>query len=89
MSSQEYDKDRTVQHRKRKATLPRIASPDKINTSEEELSDDTYTIEKEEGVNYRKDDKDRRYDEDKDPECPDDTSTFDMEEGVIDRKYES
>ena len=25
--SQEYEKDRTVQHKKRKATLPKIASP--------------------------------------------------------------
>ena len=32
-SSQEYDKDRTVQQKKRKATLPRIESPAKINTS--------------------------------------------------------
>ena len=30
LSSQEYDKDRTVQHK----TLPKIASPAKMNTSE-------------------------------------------------------
>ena len=46
-SSQEYDKDRTVQQKKRKATLPRIESPAKINTSEAEFSDETSPIEKE------------------------------------------
>ena len=89
MSSQEYEKERTVQHKKRKATLCRIAYPDKMNTSDAEFSDDTSTIEKEEGVNDRKYDNNKKYDEDKDPECPDETSTVDMEEGVIDRKDDS
>ena len=84
MSSQEYDKDRTVQPKKRKATLPNITYPAKA-----EFSDDTSTIEKEEGVNDRKDDNNKKYDEDKDPECPDETSTVDMEEGVINRKDDS
>ena len=35
MSSQEYYKDRTVQHKKRKTTLPKIASPDMMDTCEE------------------------------------------------------
>ena len=34
VSSQEYDKDRTVQHKKRKRTLPRITYTAKMNTSE-------------------------------------------------------
>ena len=59
MSSQEYDKDRTVQQKKRKGTLPRIASPAKTNTSEAEFSDENSTIEKEEDVNNRKDDKNK------------------------------
>ena len=58
LSSQEYDKDRTVQQKKSKATLPKIVSPSKMNTSEAEFSDDTSPIEKEEFVNYRKDNKD-------------------------------
>ena len=33
-SSHEYDKDRTVQHKKMKVTLPKIASPAKKNTSD-------------------------------------------------------
>ena len=41
----------------RKATLPKIASPAKMNTSEAEFSDDTSPIEKKEGVNDRKYDK--------------------------------
>ena len=60
-----------------------------MDTSEAELSDDTSTIEKEEGVNDRKYDRNKKYDEYRDPECPDDTYIVDMEEGVIDRKYES
>ena len=59
MSSQEYDKDRTVQHKKRKATITKIASLAKMNTSEAEFSDDTSPIDKEEGVNDRKDDKNK------------------------------
>ena len=57
MSSQEYDKDRTVQHKKRKATLHKIAYPAIMNTCEAEFSDDISPIEKEEGVNDRKYDK--------------------------------
>ena len=34
LSSHKYDKDRTVQHKKRKVTLPNITSPSKMNTSE-------------------------------------------------------
>ena len=40
-------------------------------------------------MNDRKDDKNEKYDEDKEPEFPYDTSTVDMEEGVIDRKDEN
>ena len=58
-SYDEYDKDRTVQYKKRKGTLPKIAYPANMNTSEAEFSDDTYPIEKEEGIN------DRKYDENK------------------------
>ena len=57
LSAHEYEKDRTVKHKKRKGTLPKIASLDKINTSEAEFSDDTSPIEKEEGFVDRKDDK--------------------------------
>ena len=39
LSSREYEKDRTVQRKKMKGTLPKIASPAKMNTSEAELSD--------------------------------------------------
>ena len=56
LSYQEYDKDITVQYKKRKATLTKIKSPAKMDTSEAEFSDDTSPIEKEEGVNDRKDD---------------------------------
>ena len=59
LSYHEYDKDWTVQHIKRKGTPPKIASPAKMNTSEAELSDDTSPIEKEEGVNDRKYDKNK------------------------------
>ena len=55
MSSHEHDRDRTVQHKKRKGTLPKIASPAKKNTSDAEFSYDTSPIEKEKGVNDRKD----------------------------------
>ena len=89
MSSQEYEKDRTVQHKNNKSKLPKIASPAKMNTSEAELSDDTSPTEKEEGVNDIKDDKNKKNDKYKEPKCPDDTSTVDMEEGVIYRKYNS
>ena len=59
LPSQEYVKDRTVQHKKRKATPPKIASPDNMNTSYTEFSDDTSPIETEDGVNDRKDDKNK------------------------------
>ena len=57
LSSQEYDKDRTVQHKNRKAKLPKIVSPDIMDICEAEFSDGTSPIENEEGVNYRKYDK--------------------------------
>ena len=57
LSSHEYEKDRTVQRKKMKGTLPKIASPAKMNTSEAELSDYSSPIQKEGGVNDRKDDK--------------------------------
>ena len=34
LSSQEYDKDRTVQHKNRKAKLPKIVSPDIMDICE-------------------------------------------------------
>ena len=89
MSSQEYDKDRTVQHKTRKATPPKIAPPAKTSTSEAEFSDYTSPIENEEGVNVKKYYRNKKYDEDKELECTDDTSNAEMEEGVIDRKYDS
>ena len=48
--------------KKRKATLLKIASPDKMDTSEAEFSYETSPIEKEEGVNDRKDYKNKKYD---------------------------
>ena len=60
MSSQEYDKDRTVQHKKRKATLPHIASPAMMDICEAEFPDDTSPVDMEEGVNDRKDDKNEK-----------------------------
>ena len=54
MSYHEHDKDRTIQHTKRKGTLPKIAYPAKKNTSDAEFSDDTSPIEDEKGVNDRK-----------------------------------
>ena len=86
-SSHEYEKDRTSQHKKRKGTLLKTVSLAKMNTSEAKFSDDNYPIDKEEGVNDRKYDKNKEYDEGKEPEFPDDTSIVDMEEDVIDRKY--
>ena len=44
-SSCEYDQNRTVKQKKRKGTLPNIASPAENNTSDAELSDDTSLIE--------------------------------------------
>ena len=74
MSSQKYDKDRTVQHKKRKTTLPKIVSPAMMGTCEEdyrnkkydeekevECPDDTSTVDMEEGVKYRKDDSNEKH----------------------------
>ena len=88
MSFHEHDKDRTIQHKKRKGTLPKITSPAKKNTSDSEFSDGTSPIEKEKGVNDRKYDKRGKHDERKKAECPDDTPPVDMEEGVSYRKYD-
>ena len=41
-----------------------------MDTSEAEFSDDTSPIDKDEGVNDIKDDKNKNYDEDKEAECP-------------------
>ena len=60
-----------------------------MDTSEAEFSDDTSPIEKEEVVNDRKDDKNKKYYEDKEAKFPDDASTVDMEERVNNWKYES
>ena len=57
MSSQEYNKDRTVQQKKRKATLPKITSPHMMDIREAEFPDETSPIDMEEGVNDREDDK--------------------------------
>ena len=78
MSSQEYDKDRTVQQKKRKSAFPKIASPSMMDTCEDdgknkkfdeekeaEFPDDTSTVDMEEGVNYRKDDSDEKNDKEK------------------------
>ena len=86
MSSHEHDKDRSIQHKKRKVTLPKIASPTKKNTSDTEFSDDTYPIEYEKCVNYRKDGKKKKNCEEKEAKCPDDTTPLDMEKGVSERK---
>ena len=86
LSSHEHDKDRTVQHKKRKETLPKIAYPSQKNTSDAEFSDDTSPIEKEKGVNDRKDDRSEKNDEGGEAEKPDDTLPVDMEEGGSDRK---
>ena len=60
MTSREHDKDRAIQHEKRKGTLPKIAFPAKKITSDAEFSDDTSPIEDEKGTNYRKDSKNKR-----------------------------
>ena len=57
--SQEYEKDRTVQHKKRKATLPKIASPAMMDTCETEFSDDSSPMDEEGGVSDRNDDKNK------------------------------
>ena len=61
-SSQKYEKYRIVQHKKRKATLPIIASPSKMDIYEAEFLDDTSPIDMEEGVSDRKDDKNEKND---------------------------
>ena len=79
--SQEYEKYRTVQHKNRKATLLKIASPAMMDIYlyEAECPDDTSPVEMEEGVNDRKDDKDENNDEGKESELPEDTSPVDTE----------
>ena len=62
---QEYDKDRKLQHKNRKATLPKITSPAMMDICEAELPDYTSPVYTEEGVHYRKDDKNEKNDEEK------------------------
>ena len=69
----EQDKDRAIQHKKRKGTLPKIAFPAKKIKSEAELSDETSPIEDEKGTSYRKDIKNEKIYEINEAECPDDT----------------
>ena len=83
--SQEYEKDRTVEHKKRKSTLPNIASPDMMDMCYSEFPNATSPVDMEEGVNDRKYDKNEKNDEEKDTECPDDTLPVDIEESVGDR----
>ena len=59
-TSHENDKDRAIQHEKRKVTLPKIAFPAKKITSDTEFSDETSPIEDEKGTNYRKYDKNKK-----------------------------
>ena len=59
LSYHEYEKDRTVQHKKRKGTLRKITYTDNMNTREAEFSDDTSPIDKEEGLNDRKYDRNK------------------------------
>ena len=78
MLSQEYDKDRTVQQKKRKSAFPKIASPSMMDTCEDdgknkkfdvekeaEFPDDTSTVDMEEGVNDRKDEINEKHYEEK------------------------
>ena len=58
--SQEYEKDRTIQHKKRKATLPKIASPAMMDICEAECLYETSPVDMEEGVNDIKDDKNEK-----------------------------
>ena len=58
--SQEYEKDRTVQHKKMKAALPKIASTAMMDICEAECPDDISPIEMEEGVNDIKDYKNKK-----------------------------
>ena len=84
--SQEYERYRTVQHKNRKETIPRIASSAMMDICEAEYPDDTSTVEMEKVVNYINDDKNEKNDEEKEAESPDDTSPVEMKEGVNDRK---
>ena len=76
--SQEYEKYITVQHKKRKSTLPKIASPNMMDICEAECPDDTSPVDMEEDVIDRKDDNNEKNDEEKLPECPDDTSSVEI-----------
>ena len=58
--SQEYEKDRTVQQKKRKETLPKIESTAMMDICETECSDETSLVEMEEGVKDRKYDKNEK-----------------------------
>ena len=63
--SQEYEKARTVQHKKRKATLLKITYLSMMDICESECSDDTSPVDMGEGVNDRKYDKNKTKDEGK------------------------
>ena len=54
--SQEYEIYSKFQHKKRKATPPKIAFPDLMDICEAEYPDDTSPVEMEEDVSYRKHD---------------------------------
>ena len=58
--SKEYEKDRTVQHKKRRETLPKIASPAMMDICDAEFPDETSTVDMEEGVSNRKDNKNEK-----------------------------
>ena len=60
--SQEYEKYRIVQHKKRKAILSKIASTDMMDICEAECPDSTSPVETEEGVNDRKNEKNENND---------------------------
>ena len=45
--SKKYEKDRTVQQKKSKATLPRIAYPDMMDIFDSECPDDTSPVDME------------------------------------------
>ena len=63
--SQKYERDRTVQHKNRKATLPKIASPATMDICEAECPDETSPVEMEGGKNDRKDDRNEKNYEEK------------------------
>ena len=58
--SQDYEKDRTVKHKKRKSTPPKIAYSAMMNICEAECPDYTSTVDMEEGVNDRKDENNKK-----------------------------